>query len=166
MFGWKTKGVVPHGRKFIMLAEPHTSNWDFVFFLLIVFKFKLPLYWMGKNTLFRRPFKGILEWLGGIPIDRSQKKNIVNQMVDAFRSAEHLVVTIAPSGTRKNVGTWKTGFYHIASQADVPIVCGFMDYKLRTGGVGPTLFPSGDIEKDITTLKQFYRTISGKYPAI
>lgn len=154
---------MPDLKKFILIAHPHSSNWDFVFFLLIIFKFQIPVHWMGKNTMFPPPFRRLLERLGGIPIDRSKNRNTVQIMVDEFRAADRLIVTIAPSGTRKNVEKWKTGFYRIALEADIPLVCGFVDYKNKVGGIGPILHPCGDLEKDMETMHHFYKNKAGRY---
>ena len=160
--GWKTKGKIPDIKKFVMIAAPHSSNWDFVFFLLIIFKFKISVHWMGKHTMFKWPFKWLLKRLGGIPIDRSGKSNIVQSMAKAFEQSKKLIITIAPSGTREKVTTWKTGFYHIACKAKVPIVCGFIDYKRKIIGIGPVFTPSGDIDADMPSIKSFYAQFSGR----
>jgi 1-acyl-sn-glycerol-3-phosphate acyltransferase len=161
--GWKTKGKVPDIKKFVMIAAPHSSNWDFIFFLLFIFKYRISVHWMGKHTMFKWPFKWLLKRLGGIPINRSEKTNVVQSMADAYKDSEKLVITIAPSGTREKVTTWKTGFYHIASKAKVPIVCGFIDYKNKAIGIGSVLKPSGDMELDMESIKKFYARFSGKY---
>lgn len=163
LFRWETKGKMPDYKKFVIIAAPHSSNWDFVFTMLLIFKFKISVHWMGKNTMFKWPFRWLLKRLGGIPIDRSKKTNVVQTMVDAFGKSKELIITIAPSGTREKVMTWKTGFYHIANQAKVPIVCGFIDYKNNTIGIGPSLMPSGEIEADMGSIKTFYSQYAGKY---
>ncbi len=163
IFGWKAKGRMPDIKKFILVAAPHSSNWDFIFFLLIIFKLQIPAHWMAKKSMFIWPFKGLLKYLGGIPIDRSKKGNVVTTMVDTFNSADRLIVTIAPSGTREKVSRWKTGFYQIAHQANIPIVCGFVDYNLKTGGIGPVILPTSDMDADMETIKRFYEDKSGKY---
>ena len=162
LLGWKTQGEMPDLKKFVLVAAPHSSNWDFVIFLLIIFKFQIPVHWMGKHTMFIPPFKTLLQYLGGIPIDRSRKANTVTIMSDAFRASDQLIVTIAPSGTRSKTNTWKTGFYRIAHQAKIPIVLGFVDYKRKTGGIGPTFFPTGDLDADLTQIRSFYSDKSGK----
>lgn len=163
IFGWKTQGKMPDLKKFILIAHPHSSNWDFVFTMLIFFKFQIPVHWMGKNTMFFPPFRHLLERLGGIPIDRSQNRNTVKIMADEFRKADQLIVTIAPSGTRRNVDKWKTGFYRIALEADVPLVCGFVDYKNKIGGIGPVVHPCGNLEQDLATMGNFYKDKAGRY---
>jgi 1-acyl-sn-glycerol-3-phosphate acyltransferase len=162
--GWKTKGSLPDIPKFVMIAAPHTSNWDFPIMMFIVFKLKGKLYWMGKDALFRRPFNHLFKWLGGIPIDRSHTNNIVEQMVDKFNETDRLILTIPPSGTRKKVKKWKSGFYHIAVGARIPVVLGFLDFKRKTGGVGPLVTITGDMEQDMQGISAFYADIEGKYP--
>ncbi len=164
--GWRSEGKKPDIGKYVLIAAPHTSNWDFVFFLLIIFKLKLPVYWMGKRSMFRWPFQSLLKRLGGIPVDRSEKNNVVFAMAKAFEASKNLIITIAPSGTRTNVSSWKTGFYHIAREAKVPIACGFLDYKKKTGGIGPVFHVTGDLEADMIAIRSFYSGISGRYPEL
>ncbi len=161
--GWKTKGQIPDLKKYVIIAAPHSSNWDFVFFLLIVFKLKISVHWMGKHTMFKWPFKGVLKRLGGIPIDRSKKGNVVDTMANAFKTSKDLIVTIAPSGTREKVTTWKSGFYHIARNAGVPIVLGFIDYRKKIVGLGPVFNPTSDMDSDMGKIRSFYTRFSGKY---
>jgi|JFJP01.1.fsa_nt_gi 1-acyl-sn-glycerol-3-phosphate acyltransferase len=164
IFGWRSEGRAPDIHKYVLIAAPHTSNWDFVFFLLIIFKLRLPVYWMGKRSMFRWPFQGLLKRLGGIPVDRTEKNNVVLIMAKAFETSEKLIITIAPSGTRTTGGSWKTGFYHIAREAKVPIACGFLDYKKKTGGIGSVFHATGDMEVDMAAIRFFYSGISGRYP--
>ncbi len=105
-----------------------------------------------------------MRWLGGVPIDRSKSNNVVEQSIELFHQSNRLILTVPPSGTRSRVSYWKTGFYHIANGASVPIVLGFLDYRLRAGGVGPAVQPTGDIAKDMKVISSFYADISGKYP--
>ena len=114
--------------------------------------------------MFKWPFKWLLKRLGGVPIDRSAKGNIVQSMTNSFERSKKLIITIAPSGTREKVTKWKTGFYHIARQAKVPIVLGFIDYKRKIIGIGPIFNPSGDVNADMASIKSFYAEFSGRYP--
>lgn len=163
LLGWETQGKMPDLKKAILIAAPHSTNWDFVYFLLIIFKFQVPVHWMGKASMFIWPFKGLLKRLGGIPVNRSQKGNLVESMVETIQAADHMIITIAPSGTRQRVSQWKTGFYHIASQANIPLVCGFVDYTKKQGGFGPVFFPTGNMEEDMNAIKEFYKDKAGKY---
>ena len=161
---WHKEGKLPDIPQYVVIAAPHTTNWDFPITLALAFSFKCNIYWMGKDTLFKPPFGTIMKFLGGIPIDRSISSNVVEQSIQAFRGNNKLVMVIPPEGTRKNVKYWKTGFYHIADGANVPIVMGFLDYKQRIGGIGHIFQPTGNIDTDMKTIQFFYANISGKYP--
>ncbi len=162
--GWRAQGPLPPIPKFVLVGAPHTSNWDLPYTLFIIFVLRGKIYWMGKESLFRRPFKGFFKWLGGIPIDRSKSKNIVAQTIQQFHQNEKLVLTIAPAGTRKRVTKWKTGFYHIAHGANVPIALGFLDYRRKAGGIGPVIYPTGNIDADMKSIRTFYDNVTAKYP--
>ena len=124
----------------------------------------VPLSWLGKAEIFRGPLAPLLRAVGGIPIDRTQRSNTVQQMVDLFRSRPEFYLALSPEGTRKRSATWKSGFYHIAVGAGVPIVFGFIDYRRRQVGVGPFLVPTGDIEADMRVIRDFYEPIVPRYP--
>ena len=160
--GWRVEGKIPNIKKFVIIAAPHTSNWDFPITLAVAFALRMKIYWMGKAAMFRWPFAATLRWLGGIPIDRSQSHNVVEQSIQAFQKLERLIMVVPPEGTRKKVSYWKTGFYHIAKGANVPIVLGFLDYKRKAGGIGPTFYPTGRLEEDLQKIQAFYATITGK----
>lgn len=162
--GWRAHGRLPATTKFVLVGAPHTSNWDLPYALFIIFVLRGKIYWLGKESLFRRPLKGFFKWLGGIPIDRSKSKNVVAQSIQQFHQNEKLILTIAPEGTRSRVKKWKTGFYHIAKGANVPIVLGFLDYRRKTGGIGPVIYPTGNIDADMETIRAFYDGITGKFP--
>lgn len=164
IMGWKVVDRFERPPKFFVIAAPHTSNWDFPMFLSIAFVLDIKAYWMGKHTLFRRPFGVLFRWLGGLPIDRSLRTNTVQQCIDLFRENNRLVLANAPEGTRKRVETWKTGFYHIAVGAGVPVAFAFLDYGKREGGIGGHLDPSGDYGSDMTKIMGFYSTVRGKHP--
>jgi len=164
ILGWRIQGRVPNLPKFVIIGAPHTSNWDFPIMILFAFALKVKIFWMGKDALFRKPFDAFFKRLGGIPIDRSRSNRVVAQMVQIFRENEKLILVIPPEGTRKKVRFWKTGFYYIAKGADIPIVMGYMDYRLKVGGFGPMITPTGDIESDMSEIKAFYADITGKYP--
>ena len=162
IFGWRIEGQMPDMPKFVMIAAPHTSNWDMVIMLFCAFAFSIKLYFMMKDSVFRFPFGGFFRWLGGIPIDRSKSTGVVGQSIEAFKNNERLVMVVPPSGTRTKVMYWKTGFYYIAKGAGVPIALGFIDYRRKTGGFGPVITPTGDIEADMEAIQAFYADITGK----
>ena len=162
--GWKIVGEYPKEPKFVVIAAPHTSNWDLPYMLFFAFFYRSKICWMGKHTIFKKPFGTICKWMGGIPIDRSKTNNVVSQTVEQFNQKEKMVIVIPPTGTRKKVLKWKTGFYYIALQAKVPIALSFLDYKHKTGGFGPLFYPTGDIEKDMQEITSFYKDKTGKHP--
>lgn len=162
--GWSEERMIPVERKFVLIAAPHTSNWDFLFFLGLAAKLDLPLSFMGKKSLFRWPFAGFMKDLGGIPVDRAKSVNMVDQMIAEFNARDTFMLTIAPEGTRGKVREWKTGFYHIAVGAGVPLVCGLMDYKKKRGGLGPAIWPTGDYEKDMAKVSEYYRQCTPRHP--
>jgi len=162
--GWRAAGRKPDFPKFVLIGAPHTSNWDLPYALFIAIVLGIKINWMGKDALFRWPLNGFFKWLGGVPVDRSKSTNAVDQSIRQFHRHKDFILTIAPAGTRKSVKKWKTGFYYIAVGAEVPIVLGFLDYKRKVGGLGPTIYPSGDIEADMKTIRSFYDGVSGKHP--
>lgn len=166
VFGWDVIGQVPHGGKFVLVGAPHTSNWDFPFTLATLYIFRLKISWMGKDVLFKKPFGKIMRWLGGIPIDRSSEHGVVDQIVKQFRESQKHVVTIAPSGTRKKKECWKSGFYWIAYTAQVPILCGYLDYRRKKACLGLSFVPTGDIKKDMDRIRRFYVGVRGKNPEL
>ncbi len=162
--GWRAQGPLPPIPKFVLVGAPHTSNWDLPYTLFIIFVLRGKIYWLGKESLFRPPFKGFFKWLGGIPIDRFKSKNVVAQTILQFNQNKTMILAIAPEGTRSRVKRWKTGFYHIAKGANVPIALGFLDYRRKAGGIGPVIYPTGNIDADMQTIRDFYDGITGKFP--
>ena len=162
--GWTLSGETPKDKKYVLIAAPHTSNWDFILLIAIAFTFRIKVSWMGKNNLFKGPAGPVMRWMGGIPVERSKNTGLVQQVVDRFNEADELVVTIPPEGTRSKVRQWKSGFYHVANGAGVPVVLGFLDFKKKVGGFGPTFMPTGNYEEDLKEIQGFYQNISGKLP--
>ena len=166
LLGWTVLGQVPEGGRFVLIGAPHTSNWDFVFTLATAAALRLRISWLGKDTVFRWPFGGLMRWLGGIPVKRDGVHGLVQQVADRFHECEKLTVAIAPCGTRKKSTHWKTGFYWIARTAQVPILCGYLDYARKQAGIGLCLEPTGDMDRDLEQIRTFYRGIQGKKPAL
>jgi 1-acyl-sn-glycerol-3-phosphate acyltransferase len=162
--GWQAEGQVPDLPRFVVVAAPHTANSDGLIVIGMALVLRVRLYWMGKHTLFKPPFGGLLRRLGGLPVDRTKSQNAVEQMAQIFRSRERMVLVIAPEGTRRKAAYWKTGFYHIAQQAGVPLVLGYIDYRRKRAGLGPVIEPSGDIEADLIPIRAFYAGITPRYP--
>ncbi len=163
-FGWKVKGVKPPLKKFVFLAAPHTSNWDFPLGRLSNSKLEIDLKVLMKKSWFFFPVKYIFSALGAMPIDRTKSGTIIEYVVNMFNSNDEFVFAITPEGTRSFVEYWKTGFYTIAVKAKVPIVLGYLDYAKKETGIGPIIYPSGDSEKDFEEIMAFYRTITAKFP--
>ncbi len=163
-FRWKKEGRIPNVPKFVMIAAPHTSNWDLPMTLILSLAFRMKVFWLGKHTIFRPPFGWLFKWLGGIPVDRRQANNLVTQCIQTFQRSERLIMIIPPEGTRSKVRYWKTGFYYIAHGAGVPISLGYVDYKRKAGGMGPTVITTGDIEADMMKIRSFYAGVTGKNP--
>ncbi len=161
--GWRVVGGAPHSKKYVMIAAPHTSNWDAVLLLLMANVLRIPLYWLGKHTLFRFPFGPFMRYLGGIPVDRRRRTDLVSRMADIFRSQAEMVLVVPPEATRSKADRWKTGFYRIAEAAGVPIGLGFLDWETRTGGVGELFEPTGALEADIELIRSFYQDLSGRF---
>lgn len=162
--GWKAVGVVPEPRRFILIAAPHTSNWDFVNFLGLTADLKIRPHFMAKLSLFRWPLGGFIRQMGGVAVDRRGGGNVVQQMVDEFARRAEFMLTVAPEGTRGKTAKWRTGFYQIAMAAKVPMVVGMMDYGTKTGGLGPLIWPSGDFRADMLKVLEVYRTCIPKIP--
>ncbi|MEY2861954.1 MAG: hypothetical protein RLZ68_2143 [Pseudomonadota bacterium] len=162
--GWKVEGRLPQGcEKCVFIAAPHTSNWDLPYTLMVAFALRLNIYWMGKSQIFKPPFRGVMMWLGGIPVQREQTNNLVDASVQAIQVADGpLQLVVPPEGTRSKSRYWKTGFYYIALGARVPILMAYMDYERKISGIGPMFSPTGDIEADMLTIKAFYAPFKGK----
>lgn len=164
LLGWRIEGGAPNAAKYVLIAAPHTSNWDFPFTLMVCFALHLEVYWMGKASLFPSFIGSIMRWLGGIPVNRSRKGNLVDSTVAAFQNSPRLTVIIPPEGTRSKVTHWKTGFYYIAQGAGVPIALGFLDFKRKIAGIDRLFEVSGDIKADMEKIQGFYASITGKNP--
>jgi 1-acyl-sn-glycerol-3-phosphate acyltransferase len=162
--GWTAFGEVPAPRKFVLIAAPHTSNWDFLNFIGLTDDLGITPHFMAKKSLFRWPWKNFLLDMGGVPVDRSGNQNYVQAMIDEFAKRTEFMLTIAPEGTRGAVRKWKTGFYHIAVGAKVPLVLGMMDYAKKTGGLGPAIWPTGDFKADMAKVAELYATVTPKHP--
>jgi len=164
VMGWRAEGAPPQEQRYVLIAAPHTTNWDLPFTLALSFAFDVPIRWMGKHTLFEGPGGWFLRRLGGVPVVRSERTNMVDQMVERFGERESLVLVVPTEGTRSRVPFWKSGFYHIARGADVPIVCAFLDYSRREGGFGPAIRATGDVSRDMDAIRAFYADKVGKFP--
>jgi 1-acyl-sn-glycerol-3-phosphate acyltransferase len=160
--GWKVEISLPVQPPFVFVGAPHTSNWDFLLMVAALLELGLDARWLGKDSLFRVPLlRGVLLWLGGIPTDRTRAGNQVAQAAQRLRDDPGLVLCIAPEGTRRKVARWKSGFWHIASQAQVPILLGVIDAPAKRLCLLGLHHPAGDPDAEIAALRQHYRNYPG-----
>lgn len=164
MAGWRPEGGTLEARKAVIIAAPHTSNWDFLYLITLCAVLHADIYWMGKDTLFRWPFGRITKWFGGIPIDRSRANNVAAQTIQTFNECDDLYIIIPAEGTREKVQYWKRGFYYIAHGAGIPIMLGFLDYGRKRGGFGKALIPTGDIQADMKIIREYYAPVQARHP--
>ncbi len=162
--GWTITGSLPPtASKCVLIAAPHTSNWDLPYTLMVGFALELNVYWMGKHTIFKPPFGTVMRWLGGIAVNREQSNNLVEASAQAITDADGPVqLVVPPEGTRSKTRYWKTGFYYIALTAKVPIVLAYMDYATKHSGLGQVFEPTGDVESDMKAIQAFYAPFKGK----
>jgi 1-acyl-sn-glycerol-3-phosphate acyltransferase len=163
-FGWRVEGSLPDATKAVFVAAPHTSNWDLPFTLAIAWTLGTNISWVGKENLFRPPFGAFMRALGGVSVVRGKSSNQVESIARAIRDQpDGVYLVIAPSGTRSKKDHWKSGFYRIAEQADVPLLLGFLDYEGKRGGLGPAMKPTGDVRVDMEAIRAFYADKFGKF---
>jgi 1-acyl-sn-glycerol-3-phosphate acyltransferase len=164
LLGWRLEGKLPDLPKFVLIGAPHTSNWDFVLFLGVIFSLRANVRFMGKAELFRSPVGSFFRYCGGIPVDRAKSTGLVDQMVEACNKSDRFILTIAPEGTRHHVTEWKRGFYHIATGAGIPIVLAVVDGRQKMVRIGQVFHPTGDMEADLRTIKGFFTGVVGINP--
>lgn len=164
LFGWKPEGNPPDIDKYVFIAAPHTSGWDFPFMIAYAWWWGVDIRWLGKHTLFRGIWGPFFRWFGGIPVDRSQHHDMVQGFVRAFEEHDELVLVIPAEGTRAYRDYWKSGFYWAARGAHVPICLGYLDFARKVGGFGPLLRPTQDLSRDMDFIRAFYSGMQGKHP--
>jgi len=148
----------------VVIAAPHTSNWDFPLGILAARAINLDVHWMGKHTLFRWPYGWFFRAIGGTPVQRDGGQDYIGQMTELFEHSDQLVLALAPEGTRSKIDHWKTGFHYIARAAEVPILLAYLDFGNKRVGTGNLLYPGKDIDADFDQIRQFYTTMRGKNP--
>jgi 1-acyl-sn-glycerol-3-phosphate acyltransferase len=161
MVGWRIEGRLPDLPKFVLIGAPHTSNWDFVLFLGVIFSLRANVRFMGKAELFRFPVGWFFRYCGGVPVDRKKSTGLVEQMVNVCNESENFILVIAPEGTRHQVAEWKRGFYHIAKSAGIPIVMAIVDGKHKSVRLGQVFHPTEDMEADLKTIKGVFEGVTG-----
>lgn len=162
--GWKAVPMHHDINKSVVIMAPHTSTWDIVIGMCTLLSTDLQLNWVGKKELFKGPLGSMFRAWGGVPLDRAGTKNLVEAMASTIKKAETFHYGIAPEGTRSYAKNWRSGFYHIAMQAKVPMVFYFMDFKKKIAGCGPLFRPTGNIKEDMEVIREFYSTISPRNP--
>ncbi len=159
LLGWKLDAIAPKHQKYVLIGAPHEKTRDFFMFILFMCALQLPARWMAKHTIFIWPVRGLLLWLGGIPIDRRSPHNKVKQVADMIQDIDRIALVITPEGTRSKVKRWKTGFYYIAQEAKIPIVMGYLDYPHKKAGLIGDYIPTGEVNSDITEMQQMYEAV-------
>jgi 1-acyl-sn-glycerol-3-phosphate acyltransferase len=154
--GWQVAGGPPD--------TTHTSNWDLIYLVATAFCFHLRIHWLGKDSLFRTPLGPLLTFIGGIPVDRSRSNNLVANLAETILASDGFILVVPPAGTRKRTEYWKSGFYQIARAANIPIVCGYLDYPNKVAGLGFTFTPTDNVRQDMDQVRAFYAPMVGKYP--
>jgi len=162
--GWVAEGGVLEPRRFVIIAAPHTSNWDAVILVTAAYIFGIRISWFIKDSAFVGPLGWLIRAVGGIPINRRLRQNVVAQAVEEFRRREEFILAVPPEGTRRHSDGWRTGFYYIAREAGVPIVLGYIDYRRKVAGLGRAVVPSGDIDADFEIFRTFYEQVTAKFP--
>ena len=157
LLGWTLDNQYPKLDRYVLIGYPHTSNWDFMLGMLAKWAMQMPLNWVGKHSMFFWPLKSMLIAMGGIPLNREKSTGFIQKNIDLFNERDHFILGLMPEGTRSKTDHWKTGFYHIAHGANVPIALAYMDYKNKMIGVGKMLETSGDIYADFEIIKAFYQ---------
>lgn len=171
--GWRMdENVPPEAQRCVMIAAPHTSNWDFWYMRLSFFVMNIPMRYTVKKILTNFPMGLLFKPLGGIGIDRRPKNGDTNRrsytdiMKEIFQNHQRIAMIVTPEGTRSFRDKWKTGFYFTALEAEVPITFGYLDYKKKMAGVGGVLYPTGDFEADMKVITSFYKDIAPKHPKL
>ncbi len=162
LFGWRIEGEIPNLPKFVFVGAPHTSLWDMPLGMVVIWALGLRVYWFALHSIFRQPVGGLLRWLGGIPIDRRASHGVVEQMVVEYKRRDKYLLVILPTGKLARGTKWKSGFYHIARNADVPIVPVAFDYGRKAMTFGPLFYPTGDLAADMGRLQSLFAGVRGK----
>ncbi|MEH6824130.1 MAG: lysophospholipid acyltransferase family protein [Motiliproteus sp.] len=162
--GWTLVDERPEEKHYVLVGYPHTSNWDFILAMLFKFAKGLHFNWVAKHTLFAWPFGGLMRALGGIGIDRSRRQGFTAELAEEFKRRPEMAVVIAPEGTRSYTDYWRSGFYHMAREAGVPVVLSYVCYKSKRVGFGPALYLSGDQDADLAKIQAFYADKVGLHP--
>ena len=159
--GWTIKGRVPDEERIVIIAAPHTSNWDFVLAMLAIFGLNIKLRWLGKHSIFKPGFKNFFKWLGGIPVYRDNPSNLIDNVVKIVKKEKSIVIAMTPEGTRKKVKRWKTGFLRIAKQTHSKILLISIDAPTKSIEIGKVFNPTGNSEDDLAFIQKYYSSFRG-----
>ena len=159
--GWTIKGMVPDEERIVIIAAPHTSNWDFVLAMLAIFGLNIKLRWLGKHSIFKPGFKNFFKWLGGIPVYRDNPSNLIDNVVKIVKKEKSIVIAMTPEGTRKRVKRWKTGFLRIAKQTHSKILLISIDAPTKSIEIGKIFNPTGNSEDDLAFIQKYYSSFRG-----
>ncbi len=167
---WRFSRWTPHAEpvpaRGVIIGGPHTSNWDFWLMVMISWRYNVPFRFLAKKSVFWEPLGSIMRALGGIAVDRSADFGLVRQLVEMSRSGEKYLLVITPEATRSRVEYWKSGFYRIARDADLPLVFGFIDRRRMTCGIGGYMDLTGDVSADMDRIRAFYAGMVGVRPGL
>ncbi|WP_421869747.1 1-acyl-sn-glycerol-3-phosphate acyltransferase [Motiliproteus sp.] len=164
--GWTLVDNIPDEKCYVVIGYPHTSNWDFMLAMLFKFAVGFQFNWIAKHTLFFWPLGILMRALGGIGVDRARTKGFIGELARAFQEHERMVLVITPEGTRGHTDCWRSGFYHLALSAEVPVVLGFVCFTTKRIGLGPMIHLTGDEETDLAKIREFYADKIGLYPEL
>ncbi len=164
LFGWQLVGKIPDQKKYVIIVAPHTSNWDFFIFLLVKIAYRIDACFIGKDSLFIGPAAWFLKGIGGIPVERSSAHNVVDKIVSEFETRDKMIFALSPEGTRSYLDHWKSGFYHIARKAKVPVQTAFLDKRSKQIGWGPLFDMTDDKFADLEKIAYFYADKQGIKP--
>ncbi len=164
LLGWRLDEQLPAAKKYVLIAYPHTSNWDFILGMLAKWAMNMPLNWVAKQSMFWGPFRPLFIAMGGVPIDRAKTFGFIQKNIELFKSRDTFVLGLMPEGTRSKTDHLKSGFYYIADGVNVPIALAYLDYKNKKLGVGKVMQTSGNIKNDFSVIKEFYQNMVGYNP--
>lgn len=162
--GWKVSGTPPNEPRMIVIAAPHTSNWDLIYMLAAAYTLGFSINWLGKDSLFKSPLGPVLRHFGGMPVDRSKPNQLTTQLARDINARPTCTLAVPPEGTRGFTDHWKSGFYWIAYEAQIPILLSYLDWSTRQCGVGPAIMPSGNVSADMDQIREFYAGMKGRFP--
>jgi|TARA_B100001063_G_scaffold19268_1_gene14856 1-acyl-sn-glycerol-3-phosphate acyltransferase len=162
--GWKVSGQIPDMKKLLVVLAPHTSNWDFVYGMALILSLKIKIYWLGKHSIFKKGVTRLLKSLGGIPVNREDAKNTINDVLEIAKREGGILIGLSPEGTRKKAEKWKSGFLRIAQSMECPILLVAIDYPSKEISFRELFHPTGDNQRDIEYLKKYYKDFIGKIP--